>query len=71
MGRKNPKSEWQNDETEDVLGAEDKTVKERCTEERRVKMCIYKSKKEANGHFGREKHQVVSENRKFLLKEVG
>ena len=54
-----------------MLGAEDKTVKERCTEKRRVKMCIYKSKKEANGHFGREKHQVVSENRKFLLKEVG
>ena len=67
--RNNPKSVWCNDEVKatgrrneaawkDVLTAIDEEAKEGCMEayreeRRRVKWCIYQSKKKVNEQFGR------------------
>ena len=52
------------------LGARDKAAKERCMEayremKRKVKSCIYQSKKEVNEQFCREMNQDVNGNRKL------
>ena len=55
----------------EVLGARDEDVMERCLEaykeeKRKVKKCIYQSKKEVQEQFGRKMHQDVNGNRKFF-----
>ena len=37
---------------------------------RKVKRCIYQSKKEVQGEFGRKMNQDVNGNRKLFWKEV-
>ena len=57
-----------------MLGARDKDERERCLEaykdeERKVKRCIYQSKK-FQEEFGRKMNQDVNGNTKLFLKEV-
>ena len=52
-----------------MLAASDEEAKERCMkvyreENRKVKRCIYQSKKKLNGQFGRKMNEDVNENRK-------
>ena len=52
----------------ELLEARDEVAKERCmeaykTEKRKIKRCIYQSKKEVNKQLGRKMNQDVSENR--------
>ena len=83
---KNPKNIWLNEVIKaainrkmaawmEVLGARDKVVKDRRMEvykeeKRKVKRCIYQSKKEANEQFGRKVNQDVDGNIKSFWKEV-
>ena len=68
-GGRNPKNvQWnevvkavverKEDGRKEILGARDEVTKDRCTEvykeKRKVKRCIYKSKKEVNEQFGRK-----------------
>ena len=58
-----------------VLGAGDKNENEKCLEgykeeKRKVKRCIYKSKKEVHEQFGRKMIQDVNRNRKLFWKEI-
>ena len=86
VGRKNPKNVWWDDEVKavvkrmedawkQVLGARDEAAKERCIdmyreEKRKVKRCIYQSKKKVNEQFGRKMNQDVNGKRKLFWKEV-
>ena len=86
VGGKNPKSVWWNDEIKaavrrkdaawkEVLAASDEEAKERCMEtyrekKRKVKRCIYESKKKANEQFERKMNEDVNGNRKLFWKEV-
>ena len=79
VGGKNPKRVWWNNEIKavvrrkeatwkEVLAASDEEVKERCMEayreeKRKVKRCIYQSRKKVNEHF-RKKVEDVNGNRK-------
>ena len=59
-----------------VLGARDEETKERCMktcreEKRKVRRCIYQSKKELNEQFGMKMNQYVNGNKKLFWKEVG
>ena len=59
-----------------MLGTKDeieerKTYEKYKREKRRVKSCIYQSKKKTNKHASRKMNQDVSRNRKLFLKEVG
>ena len=83
---KNPKSLWWNDEVKakarrkenawkEVLGASDEEAKERCIEayreeKRKIKRCIYQSKKKVDEQFGRKMNEDVNENRKLIWKKV-
>ena len=54
-----------------MLAASDEEVKERCIEvyreeKRKVKRCIYQSKKIVNEQFGREINEDVNGNRKLF-----
>ena len=54
-----------------MLGARDKAAKEKCMEtykeeKRRVKRCIYQSKKVVNKEFGRQMNQGVSGSRNLF-----
>ena len=42
----------------------------KCTEKRKVKRCIYQSKKKVNEQFGRKINEDVNGNRKLFWKEV-
>ena len=42
----------------------------KCTEKRKVKRCIYQSKKKVNEQFERKKNEDVNGNRKLFWKEV-
>ena len=58
-----------------MLGARGEDAREICLEvykekKRKVKRCIYQSKKEVQGQFGGKMNQDVNENRKLLWKEV-
>ena len=55
----------------EVLGARDEVAKERCMEtykeeKRKVKKCIYQSKKEVIEQFGRKMNQDVNGKSKFF-----
>ena len=57
------------------MGVRDETSKERCVEahrevKRKVKRCIYHSKKEVNEQFCRKMNQDVNVHRKLFWKEV-
>ena len=57
-----------------MLAARNEDAKERCMEEyreekRKVKRCIYKSKKRVNEQFGRKMNQDVKGSRKLFLEE--
>ena len=59
----------------EVLAASDEEAKERCMEayreeKRKVKKCIYQSKKKVNEQFGRIMNEDVNGNRKLFSKEV-
>ena len=86
VGGGNPKCVWWNEQVkaeikrkEDawkvVLGARDEDVRENCLEvykeeKRKVRRCIYRSKKEIQEQFGRKVNQDVNGNRKLFWKEV-
>ena len=85
LGGKNPKSVWWNYEikTEDrrkeaawkVLTASNEEAKERCMEEyreekRKVKRCIYQSRKKMIEQFGKKMNEDGNGNRKLFWKEV-
>ena len=58
-----------------MLGARDEDARDRCLEiykeeKRKVKRCLYQSKKEVQEQFGRKMNQNVSGNRKLFWKEV-
>ena len=58
-----------------VLASSDEESKERCMEayreeKRKVKRCIYQSKKKVNEQFGRKMNKDVNGNRKLFWKEV-
>ena len=58
-----------------MLGVRDEDAKERCLEaykeeKRKVKSCIYHSKKEVNEQFGRKMNQDLNRNRKLFWKEL-
>ena len=57
------------------MPASDEEVKERCMEayredKRKVKMCIYQTKKNVNKQFGRKMDENLNENRKLFWKEL-
>ena len=57
------------------MGARDEDARERCLEfykeeKRKVKRCIYQSKKEVQEQFRRKMNQDVNGNRKLFWKEV-
>ena len=57
------------------MGARDEETKERCMEvyreeKRKVKSCIYQSKKKVNEQFGRKMNEDMNENRKLFWKKV-
>ena len=59
----------------EVLGARDEVAKERCMEtykeeKRKVKKCIYQSKKEVIEQFGRKMNQDVNGKSKLFWKDV-
>ena len=82
----NPKSVWWKDEIKaavrikevvwkEVLAASDEEAKEGCMEtyreeKRKVKRCIYQSKKKVNEQFRRKMNNDVNGNRKLFWKEV-
>ena len=86
VGGKNSKSVWWNNETEvavrkkeaawkEVLAANNEEVNERYMEayreeKKKVKTCIYQSKKKVNKQFGRKMNEDVNGNRKLFWKEV-
>ena len=50
-----------------MLGVRDEDAKERCMEEKRkLKGCIYQSKKKVNEQFGRKMNQDVKGNKKYF-----
>ena len=58
-----------------VLGARDEDSRERCwelykEENRKVRRCIYQSKKDIQEQFGRKMNRDVNGNRKLFWKEV-
>ena len=58
-----------------MLGARDEAAKQKCMEahreeKKKVKRCIYQSKREVNEQFGRKMNQDVKGNRKLFRKEV-
>ena len=58
-----------------MLRARDKLAEERCLEvykeeKRKVKRCIYQSKKEVNEQLGRNMNQDVNGSKKLFWKEV-
>ena len=58
-----------------MLGARDEDAREKCLEvykekNRKVKRCIYQSKKEFQEQSGRNMNHDVNENRKLFWKEV-
>ena len=76
---KNPKNVWFSDKVKatimrkEQLGARGEYAKERCMEaykkeKRKVKICIYRSKREVGEQFRRKINQVVNGNLKL---EVG
>ena len=83
---KNPKSLWWNDEVQAVfrrkevawkedLAASDEEENERWMdtyreEKRKVKRCIYESKKKENEQFGRKMNEDMNGNRKLFWKVV-
>ena len=85
-GGGNPKSVWWNDQVKaavkrkedawkEVLRTRDEDARESCLEvykgeKKKVKRCIYQSKKEVQEQFGRKMNQDVNGNRKFFWKEV-
>ena len=80
-GGKNPKSVRGSDEVKaavrrkEVLAASDGEAEERCMEvyreeKRKVKMCIYQSKKKVNEQFGRKMNEDVNGSRILFWKEV-
>ena len=57
-----------------MLATSDEEAKERCMkayrkEKRKVKRCIYQSKKKVNEQFGRNMNEDVNGNRKLFWKE--
>ena len=57
------------------MGAWNEVAKDRYTEvykeeKRKIKRCIYQSKKELNEQFGRKMNQSVNGNRKLFWKEM-
>ena len=42
----------------------------KCIEKRRVKRCIYRSKKKVNEQFGRKMNEDENRNRKLFWKEM-
>ena len=77
VGCGNPKSVWWNNEVKatvkkkEVLRARDEDARERCLEvykeeNRKVKRCIYQSKKQAQEQFGKKRNQDVNRNRTFF-----
>ena len=57
------------------MGARDKVAKEKCIkiykeEKRKVKRCLYQSKKEVNEQFGRKMNHDVDGNRNLFWKEM-
>ena len=63
------------DTWKELLGARDEDARERCLEvykeeKRKVKRCIYQSKKEIQEQLGRKINQDVNGNRKLFWKEV-
>ena len=57
------------------MGARNEVVKQKCMkaykeEERKVKKCIYQSKKKVNEQFGRKMNEDMNGNRKLFQKEV-
>ena len=85
MGGKNPECVWWNDEVnvavrrkeaawKKVSAASNEEAKERCMEacreeKRKVKKCIYHSKKKVNEQFGRKMNENVNRNKKLFWKE--
>ena len=74
VGGGNPKSVWWNDQVKaavrdrrkEVLGAKDEDAKELCREvykeeKRKVKGCIYQSKKKVHEQFGRKMNQDMND----------
>ena len=81
VGGKNSKSMWWNNEVKavgrrkEVLAACNEKAKERCMEayreeKRKVKGCIYQSKKKLNELFERKVNEDMNRNRKLFWKEV-
>ena len=86
VGGGNPKSGRCNDELRDavkrkedawkkVLGASDDCARERClevykAEKRKVKRCIYQSKRKVKEQIGRKMNQDLNGNRKLFWKDV-
>ena len=78
---KNTKSVCRNNDVKapvrrkEVLGARDEEAKERCMEayreeKRKIKRCIYQSRKKVNEQFGRKMNEDVNGNRKLFWEEV-
>ena len=80
VGGKSPKNVRWNDVVKAAVekkeaAARDKVAKDGCMgvykeEKRKIKKCIYQSKREANGHFGRKMNQDVDEDKKLFWKKL-